>query len=164
MKISIMGKSTLSENKRQSVRNKEKEEDISPFFNRDRMLRGIGIGLILLSVFMFIGFVSYFFTWKQDQDKVLEFSWKLLFSRDIVVDNQLGRLGALVSHFFFYDLLGVCSFLVSYLFFALGVNLAFKEWIFKLGKISSHILFITLCFPPFLPLSFTNPLSPQVVV
>ena len=146
MKISIMGKSTLSENKRQSVRNKEKEEDISPFFNRDRMLRGIGIGLILLSVFMFIGFVSYFFTWKQDQDKVLEFSWKLLFSRDIVVDNQLGRLGALVSHFFFYDLLGVCSFLVSYLFFALGVNLAFKEWIFKLGKISSHILFITLLF------------------
>lgn len=155
-----MGKTTVSENKRQRTRSSEKEEDVSPFLNRDRVLRGAGIALILLSVFMFIGFISYFFTWKQDQDKVLEFSWKLLFSRDIVVDNQLGRLGALMSHFFFYDLLGVCSFLVGYLFFALGVNLAFKEWIFKLGKISLHAIFITLLFSTIFAFIFHNSAFP----
>lgn len=139
-----MGKSNVADNTRQRKTSNESHDEVSPFFTPLRVKKGLGIGMLLLSVFMVIGFISYFFTWKEDQDKVLEFSWRLIFSREVVVSNALGRLGALMSHFFFYDLVGVCSFFVAYFTFAVGANLAFSEKIFKLGKIVLHLVFLTI--------------------
>lgn len=74
-----------------------------------RIKKIVGILLIILSLYFLIAFTSYFFTWKLDQDKVLQFSWSILLNGDVVVNNRLGRLGAVVSNFFIYWGFGVAA-------------------------------------------------------
>ncbi|MBK7640367.1 MAG: hypothetical protein IPJ22_10065 [Bacteroidetes bacterium] len=74
-----MGKSNVADNRRQRTNMSQKEEDINPFFTPNNIKKGVGIGLLLLSVFMVIGFYPIFLHGKNDQDKVLEFSWRLIF-------------------------------------------------------------------------------------
>lgn len=87
-----------------------------------RIKKVIGISIVLLSVYLLIALSSYFFTWKSDQDKVLQFSWQILFQEDLRVDNWLGRLGAVLSNFFFYWGFGIASILFVPLFAKLGVH------------------------------------------
>ena len=49
---------------------KEKEEkvDLQKLARDERTWKIIGTISLLISVFLFIAFVSYFFTWKEDQD------------------------------------------------------------------------------------------------
>lgn len=107
----------------------------APLIDIDAVKTAAGLFMLFVSILLFISFCSYFFTWKQDQDKVLNFSWKLIFNKQLVVENSMGRIGAYLSHIFFYNLFGVASFFVAYIFFTIGVNLTFKDKIFKLVKI-----------------------------
>lgn len=113
----------------------------APLVNADTVKTGLGLFFLFLSIMLFIAFASYLFTWKEDQDKVLNFSWKIIFSKEALVENKMGRIGAFLSHVFFYDFFGVASFIVPYIFFAIGVNLTFKERIFKLTKVLFTSLF-----------------------
>ncbi len=81
-----------------------------------------GVFLLFLALYLFIACTSYIFTWKDDQDKVWQFSMGLIFE-DIEVSNHLGRLGAVVSHFFMYWLFGVPSFLIIYLMLQYGLGI-----------------------------------------
>jgi DNA segregation ATPase FtsK/SpoIIIE, S-DNA-T family len=81
-----------------------------------------GVFLLFLALYLFIACTSYIFTWKDDQDKVWQFSIGLIFE-DIEVSNHLGRLGAVVSHFFMYWLFGVPSFLIIYLMLQYGLGI-----------------------------------------
>ena len=83
----------------------------------------LGVGALLLSLYLLLAFVSYFFTWSADQDKVLTFSWSILTEPDLRVDNWLGRFGALVSNAFFYWGVGVASLFFVVIFGKLGLNL-----------------------------------------
>ena len=82
----------------------------------------MGVFLLFLALYLFIACTSYIFTWKDDQDKVWQFSTDLIF-QDIEVANHLGRLGAVVSHFFMYWLFGVPSFLIIYLMLQYGLGI-----------------------------------------
>lgn len=113
----------------------------APLIDAETIKTGFGLFFLFLAILLFVSFCSYLFTWKDDQDKVLNFSWKIIFSKDAIVENKMGRIGAYLSHIFFYDFFGVASFLVPYIFFALGINLTFKERIFKLTKIFFSSLF-----------------------
>jgi len=94
----------------------------------DGRLRKItGILCLFASVYLMIAFVSYLSTWKADQDKVLKFSWNLIFAGDQKVDNWLGRLGAYVSNLFMYWTFGISSLLVVPLVFKLGLDLIRKS-------------------------------------
>ena len=55
----------------------------------------IGSSLIILSLFLFISFVSYFFTGEIDQSNLADFT-------DISISNSnsLGKIGAIISDFF----------------------------------------------------------------
>lgn len=78
----------------QKRKNKKDIEEVSaPFLTQERVRTIMGIACIVLSIVMFIGFGSYFFTWQEDQDKVLEFSWRIIFSKTLTVSNAMGRLG-----------------------------------------------------------------------
>lgn len=88
----------------------------------ERIPKLAGIVLLFFSLYFFIAFTSYLFTWRTDQDRVLRFSWELLLSSDFEMANWLGRLGAIVSNFFFYYLFGFPSFLIIYIFFLLGLG------------------------------------------
>ena len=113
----------------------------APLIDAETIKTGFGLFFLFLAILLFVSFCSYLFTWKDDQDKVLNFSWKIIFSKEAIVENKMGRIGAYLSHIFFYDFFGVASFLVPYIFFALGINLTFKERIFKLTKIFFSSLF-----------------------
>ena len=111
------------ENKRKRRSRKKKKG----FNLSDERIRKItGISIILISIYLTIAFTSYFFTWKTDQDQVLNFSTNILFNGDIVVNNWLGRLGALVSNAFFYWGFGLSSIFFVIIFFKLGFTILFK--------------------------------------
>lgn len=88
--------------------------------NDERIPKLVGIVFLFFALYFFIAFTSYLFTWRVDQDRVLRFSWELLLSSDFEMANWLGRLGAVVSNFFFYYLFGLPSFLVIYIMVLLG--------------------------------------------
>ena len=103
---------------------KPKDPARSRFNWRDERLPKIaGVILILAAIYLAIAFVSYLYTWKMDQDKVLKFSWGMLIQGDLSVQNWLGRLGAIISNMFFYWGFGLPSMIVVVLLIRLGLDL-----------------------------------------
>ncbi|MDB5227701.1 MAG: cell division protein FtsK [Bacteroidota bacterium] len=107
----------------------------APFIDTETVKTAGGLFFLFVAVVLFIAFCSYLFTWKDDQDKILNFSWKIIFSKEALVENKMGRIGAYLSHLFFFDFFGIAAFIVPYIFFTIGINLAFKEKIFRVTKI-----------------------------
>ncbi len=91
-------------------------------FDDERIPKLTGMVLLFLAFYLFIAFSSYLFTWSEDQDRVLRFSWSLLLE-DFQMANWLGRLGAIASNMFFYWGFGVASFIVVYLLYKYGLAL-----------------------------------------
>lgn len=110
---------------------------------RDERFRKIlGIIIILFSVYLTISLTSYFFTWKADQDKVLNLSTQMLFDSSVSVENWLGRLGALISNAFFYWGFGVASILFVFVFFKLGLVVLFKKNVNRFWIFTTNVLYI----------------------
>lgn len=112
----------------------EKEEKINlkELARDERTWKITGAVFLLLAIFLFIAFVSYFFTWKEDQAKV--FRGGLLLNNEIKVSNLLGRLGAVVSHFFIYKGFGIASMLICTFFFVVGTNLLVNRKVFSIWR------------------------------
>lgn len=91
--------------------------------NDDRWQKLTGVVFILMAIYLAIAFISYLYTWKFDQDKVLYFKWGMLFQGDLNVQNWLGRLGAIISNMFFYWGFGLPSMMIVVLMFRLGFDL-----------------------------------------
>lgn len=100
----------------------------------ERVHKITGFFLVLVAVFLGIAFISYAGTWQHDQDKVFKAGGNFLFDEDIKVENRLGRLGAWISHLFIWKGFGLASFFLCMLPFTLGVNLIFKQRIFKVWR------------------------------
>jgi S-DNA-T family DNA segregation ATPase FtsK/SpoIIIE len=88
--------------------------------NDERSSKVIGAAFFLVAIYLSIAFISYLYTWKIDQDKVLKFSFSLLFEGDLTVANWLGRLGAIVSNVFFYWGFGLPSLFIIAILFRTG--------------------------------------------
>jgi S-DNA-T family DNA segregation ATPase FtsK/SpoIIIE len=84
----------------------------------------IGSTLAILSVFLFVSFISYFFTGEIDQSNLYSF-----FDKNITNSNSLGKIGAIISDFFIYKGFGVSSIIISFLIFlsSLHVLLEIKK-------------------------------------
>ncbi|MBK8352465.1 MAG: DNA translocase FtsK [Saprospirales bacterium] len=113
----------------------------APIIDAETVKTAFGLFFLFVSIVLFVAFFSYLFTWKDDQDKVMNFSWKIIFSKEAIVENKMGRIGAYLSHLFFYDFFGIAAFIVPYIFFAIGVNITFKEKIFRITKVFFTCLF-----------------------
>jgi len=122
-------------------KDKEAEVKVKELVKDERTHKVLGMICLLLSVYFFIAFTSYLFTWQEDQDKVFRYSANVLFMTDLKVDNLLGRLGAFVSHWFFYRGVGVASYFFCYLFFILGINFIVGRRVFRIWRNIKHILF-----------------------
>ena len=75
---------------------------------------------------------------------------------DSLVENMGGRIGAFVSHVFFYDFFGISSFFIPYLFFTTSINMAFNERVFKLKKVFFTILFLIVFVSTTAAFMFSN--------
>ncbi|UYQ94223.1 DNA translocase FtsK [Chitinophaga horti] len=120
---------------------KEPEVKVKELVKDERTHKVLGVSMLLLSLYCFIAFTSYLFSWEEDQDKVFRYSARILFSDDVEVDNLLGRLGAFVSHWFFYKGFGLASYLFCYFFFILGVNYIVGRRVFRIWRNVKYILF-----------------------
>lgn len=100
--------------------------DLKPGKDERRIKIG-GLGLILLALYLAIAFASYLFTWFRDQDLVLTHGWAMLFRSEVVVDNWLGKLGALISSTFIYFCVGVAAFIMVFQLFRLGLFLVLER-------------------------------------
>lgn len=104
---------------------------VNKLFNDERTPKIVGLFCWLIALYLSISFLSYFYTWEADQDKVLKYSWQLIFEGDLSVSNTMGRLGAIVSSFFIYWGLGLPSVVFILLFSQLGYILIKKKSIMK---------------------------------
>ncbi|WP_190808902.1 DNA translocase FtsK [Flagellimonas sp. S3867] len=95
----------------------------------------LGSLLIVLSIALFFSFMSYYFTWQEDQSILSEFN-----DRNAQASNLLNKFGASVSHFFMYKGFGLASFAFPlllavtglYLFLGLHTKGLISKWIWGL--------------------------------
>jgi S-DNA-T family DNA segregation ATPase FtsK/SpoIIIE len=99
----------------------------------ERTWKIIGAVSLLIATFLCVAFISYFFTWSDDQSAVSKGA-SILFDNTIRVNNLLGKLGALASHFFIFKAFGVASLLICTFFFVVGVNLLFSRRVFSIWR------------------------------
>ncbi len=114
-------------------------QESTSFFTRifadDRIRIVSGIVSVSIAIFFLLSFVSFIFSWQNDQSELLhQSSWEFLFSSDqkledpaiansytsisevepqvFEIQNWGGRLGALVSKKIIHDWFGVSSFVL----------------------------------------------------
>ncbi|MDG2444770.1 MAG: DNA translocase FtsK 4TM domain-containing protein [Flavobacteriaceae bacterium] len=87
----------------------------------------IGSFLLFFSLFLLVAFISFFFSWQEDQSIINEFSNKTVQGK-----NLLGKVGANLSHFFIYKGVGLGAFILPYLLFLSGLFWLFKTKLSKL--------------------------------
>jgi S-DNA-T family DNA segregation ATPase FtsK/SpoIIIE len=135
---------------------KEEQVTVSDLVKDERTHKITGAILVLGGLMLLICFSSYLFTWRQDQDKVLQGAGKFLFPGDNQeqVANLLGRLGALMAHLFIYQGFGIASFLVCSLFFVIGVNQLYRKKIFSVTRNLRYLLVGWLVLPVFFSFFF----------
>ncbi|MDB4292263.1 DNA translocase FtsK [Maribacter sp.] len=76
----------------------------------------LGSLLMLFSIALFFSFVSFYFTWQDDQSMLTEFK-----VRNEAAQNLLNKFGATVSHFFMYKGFGLASLIIPGLLFMSGL-------------------------------------------
>ncbi|MBM3412505.1 MAG: DNA translocase FtsK [Bacteroidetes bacterium] len=111
----------------------EAQFDLAALLKDERTWKIVGVGSIILSLFLFISFASYLFTWQEDQ-AIAQQGLSALLDEDKQALNWLGRLGAVVAHFFFFKAFGLASFIVCTFFFVVGVNLLFRQRVFSIWR------------------------------
>jgi DNA segregation ATPase FtsK/SpoIIIE, S-DNA-T family len=110
---------------------KEEKIDLKKLAKDERTWKITGAVSILISLFLFISFVSYFFTWDKDQAEVFNHS---IFESHGQFANLLGALGAYSSYFFIKKCFGIAAFLLCTFFFVSGVNLLVGQKIFSVWR------------------------------
>lgn len=136
---------------------KEKREYLPSFDLQDgRAIKITGLFFIILSLYFLIAFTSYLFTWQDDQSYVIDANggWGNLFKtadelKDAgvtapVVQNWLGKFGALLSHQFIYEWFGIASFLFVLSFFIIGYRMLFKVRILSISKTLGYSFFFLI--------------------
>jgi S-DNA-T family DNA segregation ATPase FtsK/SpoIIIE len=148
---------------RSSAREPRERFERMPTFNfqDERIFKIAGLFFLILAIYFLVAFTSYLFTWQEDYSYVIDANggWGNLFKTieelqqhniPIVVQNWLGKFGALLAHQFIYEWFGVSSFLFVFVFFIIGYRLLFKVKILALQKTLGYSLFFLL----FLSLTF----------
>ena len=110
-------------------------------YRDERTQKITGLLLVLFSAYLFIALISYFFTWHTDQDKVLGSAYDL-FLPETKISNWLGKLGALVSHFFMYKAFGAGSFILVPVLMLYGLQKVVQRKFIKVSSFNSKWLFI----------------------
>lgn len=110
---------------------------ITPKTDSRRQLRLI-LGTIVLIFGAFVSFsiVSYFFSWKADQDQLLsaQSNWDFLGSKDSLIANWGGRLGALTAHILVYRYVGIMALSLSLWVALLGLYMVYDKKMLPLAK------------------------------
>ena len=103
--------------------------------------------LFVISLLLFVSFISFFFNWKIDSNNIYYNSWaEVISNKEIVITNSLGKIGALISHKFIFMWFGICAFTIPFFTSLLSLRL-FKIKTFDLLKTFTNIT-LTLSYVP----------------
>jgi S-DNA-T family DNA segregation ATPase FtsK/SpoIIIE len=123
---------------------KKQPRQSDPKLKRQRQVL-FGGALLLLALLLTIAFTSYLFSWKADYSTL-----NSLTDRTVVAQNILNKLGALISHFFIYNGVGLGAFILPYLIGLSGYKLFFDRSTKKLISIwawgVAHMLWTCMAF------------------
>jgi len=115
----------------------ENEEVKKPFFDKFKLALG-GISLSL-SIIIFFSLLSYFFTGSSDHSLINSGISFATFGEE--VENWLGVVGAILSHYLIFITFGISSFLIVPVLIVLSFRLLFNKKIYSLSKISIFSFF-----------------------
>ena len=74
-------------------------------------LKVLAYFLFVISLLLFVSFISFFFNWKIDSNNIYYNSWaEVISNKEIIIANSLGKIGALISHKFIFMWFGICAF------------------------------------------------------
>jgi len=134
------------------ILNPDKEADVvvSEVVKDERTMKILGAVSLLVSLFLFVAFTSYLFTWQEDQDMVQLWRTQLFSLQDVKANNLLGYIGAFVAYQMMFNGFGIAAYLFCTFFFVLGVNLFFTKPIFSLWRNVRYVLLgllvLSTCF------------------
>ncbi len=122
----------------------------------ERLVKLTGTFLVfIVTPYLAVAFLSYFFTWQADQDKVMGSVGELLFG-ETRVNNVLGKFGALTSHLFIHNWFGVTSFWFPLLALVAGLRLMSGYNLLNIGKVFRYGLFFCVFGSVLLGYAFRN--------
>lgn len=136
-------KKKRSTKKKQGKKKVEKKKfdffrPIKNIFSEENKRTNLSVGLILLGAafYIILSCISYLFTWKIDQDLVLNTSlFDFIFNtEEIDIHNHLGKLGAWNSHLLIYRWFGIASLFIPFIMTITGLYLTMKVKILPIGK------------------------------
>ncbi|MDQ3017662.1 MAG: DNA translocase FtsK, partial [Bacteroidota bacterium] len=133
------------------VRSKAKKGAAKTSFIRDqRIPKLIGVTLVLIGVYVLVAGISYVFTWKVDQDKILNYPFSALGEGDLIVANWLGRLGAVAGNALIYWGFGITSLVLPFLVIGFGlrklVGAPLATWYARAGKSILMMVYCSMLF------------------
>lgn len=97
------------------------------FFKDRRTHLAAGFFVLVLSIFLFVSFISYLFTGKADQSVVESFLAAGIRVAGAEVQNWLGLIGAVASHYFVFEWFGISSLLIPPFLFVAGYKVVFRR-------------------------------------
>ena len=103
-----------------------------------------------ISLFLLIAFISYLFTGKADQSVVKSVQEVGDFQSGLEVENCMKLYGALASHYFIFEWLGLASFLLPPLLFLYGYKIVFKRELIKLTTATIFVFFFLIWISMFM--------------
>ena len=140
-------KTKKSSSKSSSNKKKSKEKSSSkktPIIDVNKLKTVFGTILFVGSIFLFIACISYLFTWKDDQDQILNKSFfQFIFVENGGdIKNWFGKLGAFLSHKLMYKSFGISSLAFCSLCFFYSLRVLFDSRIIPLKIVTLSILFL----------------------
>lgn len=142
--------------KQKEPKNKAKGNRLLEIIKDERTHKISGLLLIVVSAFLLIAFISYFFTWRADQSYVTGSWFDLMRYSDYRVENWLGKIGAIAAHQFMHQWFGISSFAFVLLAFIAGFRILFQVSLLPGQKTFMYSLFTLLFCAPVLAFVFQS--------
>ncbi|MCU0429910.1 MAG: DNA translocase FtsK [Cytophagaceae bacterium] len=114
------------------------------FASDKRFILVAGISLIVVSLYLFLAFFSYFFSGAEDQSVVEAFFDSTLREAGKEAQNWMGLSGAVLAHFFVFRWFGMAALLFAPPIFVYGVRLAFGAYLTDLKSLIKVNFFFLL--------------------
>ena len=119
------------------------------FLKNEQARKVFGFLLLVFSAVLLISFISFFFSWKSDQDMVASAADWEQYNAGGEVSNAMGMLGARLSYTFVHNGFGFAAFALLPWLALTGLYLLFAYRPFSLLRIGIHTILFTVWFSLF---------------
>ncbi len=143
------GNKTDKKSKGSNKSKKTKPGVLSRIIHSEQFPKAMGVCVAILTIFCFVCFVSFFWSWSEDYTKMQSLSPIKLLIGEQDIANWGGPIGAFISYVFIRHIFGIASFgfiilfalYVLYLFNIRSIN--FSKWIISVSVI---MLWLSMLF------------------